>query len=140
MWLVWRPNEKHYLNWIKKYTQFNLATWLRLLKFILYFFPGLFFIIFSYICPFMAVWGFGVGVLKLVLEVWVFSRWSLNPVVWGLLGFMRWGYLYKHKRITLVKKLCEIQGIKCWQILFFWISNLWVIIVSFLKYIIISRS
>ena len=61
------------------------------------FFPGLFFIILSYFGSFMVVWGFGVG---------VFSWWGLGPVVWGLLGFLGWGSLYKHKRITLGKKWC----------------------------------
>ena len=37
------------------------------------------------------------------LDVGVFSRWSLGPVVRGLQGFMGWGSLYKHKRITLGK-------------------------------------
>ena len=39
----------------------------------LYFFPGLFFIIFSYFGSFMVVWGFGVGVLYWVFWCWVFS-------------------------------------------------------------------
>ena len=68
---------------MKIYTKFNLATWLRLLKFILYFFPGLFFIIFSYICPFMVVWGFGVGVLKLVLGV---GSWGFQLMEFGACG------------------------------------------------------
>ena len=52
------------------------------------------------------VWGFGVGVLYWVFGVGVFSWWGLGPVVWGLLGFLGWGSLYKHKRITLGKKSC----------------------------------
>ena len=41
-------------------------------------------------------WVFGVG---------VFSWWGLGPAVWGHLGFLGWGFLYKHKRITLGKKM-----------------------------------
>ena len=67
------------------------------------FFPGLFFIIFSYFGSFMVVWGFGVG---------VFSWWGLGPVVWALLGFLGWGSLYKHKRITLGKKWCWCGRVK----------------------------
>ena len=52
------------------------------------FFPGLFFIIFSYIWSFMVVWGFGVGVLDWVFGVGVFSSWDFEPVVWDLLGVL----------------------------------------------------
>ena len=37
-----------------------------------------------------------------------FSWWDLVPVVWGLLGFLGLGSLYKHKRITLGKKLVRL--------------------------------
>ena len=38
-----------------------------------YFFPGLFFIIFSHFGSFMVVWGYGVGVLYWVFGVAVFG-------------------------------------------------------------------
>ena len=61
----------------------------------------------------MVVWvwgfGFGVGVLNWAFQVGVFSWWGLGPVVWGLLVFLGWGSLFKHKRITLGKKWCHID-------------------------------
>ena len=39
----------------------------------IFFFPGLFFIIFSYYCSFMVVWGFGVWFLFWVFGVGAFS-------------------------------------------------------------------
>ena len=78
----------------------------------IFFFPGLFFLIFSYFCSFMVVWGFGVGVLYWVFGV--FSWWGLGPVVWGLLGFLGLGSLYKHKRINLGKKI-----VRFWKPMFF---------------------
>ena len=51
------------------------------------------------------LWWFGVGVLYWVFGVGVFSWWGLGPVVWGILGFLGWGSLYKHKRITLETKM-----------------------------------
>ena len=51
----------------------------------------------------MVVWGFGGRVLNWIFGVEVFSWWGLGPVVWDLLGFLGWGSLYKHKRITLGK-------------------------------------
>ena len=69
-------------------------------------FPGLFFIIFLILAGLGLRLGFGVG---------VFSWWGLGPVVWGLLGLLGWGSLYKHKRITLGKKLCEV----CWLLYWF---------------------
>ena len=44
----------------------------------LYFFPGLFFILFSHFCSFMVGWGFGVGVLD-----WVFGLGFSVDEVWG---------------------------------------------------------
>ena len=47
-------------------------------------FPGLFFLIFSYFCSFMLIWGFGVGVLYRVFGVGVFIWRGLgSAVVWG---------------------------------------------------------
>ena len=62
------------------------------------------------------VWGFGVGVLYWVFGVEVFSWWGLGPVVWGLLGFLVWGSLYKHERITLGKKMVPpgLAGVMIW--------------------------
>mgnify|MGYP001794560567 CR=1 FL=1 len=51
----------------------------------LYLFPGLFFILFSYFSSFMAVWGFRVGVLD-----WVFGVGVSVAGVWGLLCFLGW--------------------------------------------------
>ena len=86
----------------------------------LYFFPGLFFIIFSYFGSFMVIWGFGVGVLYWVFGVGLFHLMGFGARVWGLLGFWGWGALYKHKRITLGKMVrrvssnlfneCHVQG------------------------------
>ena len=61
---------------------------------------------FSYFGSFIVVWGFGVGVLYLVLGFWGwgFQLMGFGPVVWGVLGFLGWGSLYKHKIITLGKK------------------------------------
>ena len=84
------------------------------------FFPGLFFIIFSYFGSFMVVWGFGGRVLYWVFGVGVISWWGLEPVVWGLLGFLARGSLYKHKRINLGKSwlyngtLCR-ASFECWM-------------------------
>ena len=32
-------------------------------------------------------------------------------MVWGLLGFLGWSSLYKHKRITQGKEWCTAQGL-----------------------------
>ena len=64
------------------------------------FVPGLFFIIFSHFCSFMVVWGQG---HILGFWGWGFQLMGLVPVVRGLLGFLSWGSLCKHKRITLGK-------------------------------------
>ena len=83
------------------------------------FFPR--FILYNF-CFFMVVWGFGVGVLIWVFGVGVFSWWVLLPVVWGLLGFLAWSSLYKHKRITLGKKWCSFNTSYYidWPISLFW--------------------
>ena len=77
-----------------------------------YFFPQVyslkFFLNFAHLWWF-GVWGFGVGVLFWVFGVGAFSWWGLGPVVWGLLGFLGLGSLYKHKRITLGKKMVHAQ-------------------------------
>ena len=46
----------------------------------IFFFPGLFFKIFSYFCSFMVVWGFGVGVL---LSFW---GWGFHLMGFGACG------------------------------------------------------
>ena len=51
---------------------------------VLYFFPGLFFIIFSYFGSFMVVWGLGLWIWGLILGFWG----------WAFLG---WGSLYTDK-------------------------------------------
>ena len=55
----------------------------------IFFFPGLFLIIFSYFGSFMVVWGLGLWGWGHILGIWVggFSLWGLGPVVWGLLDF-----------------------------------------------------
>ena len=54
----------------------------------------------------MVVWGFWFFRF-LGLGVSVDGAWLLGSVVWGLLGFWGWGFLYKHKRLTLGKKVHE---------------------------------
>ena len=63
-----------------------------------------FFLILAHLWSF-GVWRFGVGSYIGVFWVGVFSWWGLGPVVWGLLVFLGWGSLYKHKRITLGEKM-----------------------------------
>ena len=70
------------------------------------FFPGLFFINFSYFGSFLVVWGF---VLGLGSYIWFLGLGFSVDGVWGLWCgalwvFLGWGTLYKHKRITLGKK------------------------------------
>ena len=75
-------------------------------------YTAIFFLIFAHLLWF-GVWGF--WVLDWVFGVWVFCWRGLGPVVWGLLGFLGWGSLYKHKRITLGKTWCvyNISHYKC---------------------------
>ena len=46
----------------------------------------------------------------MVFRVGVFSSWVVGPVVWGLLGYLGWGSLYKHKKITLGKNVATPLG------------------------------
>ena len=55
--------------------------------------------------------GLGLGVLVWIFRVWVYSWWGKEPVVWGILGLLGWLSLYKHKRMTLGKKLCHIMRV-----------------------------
>ena len=43
-----------------------------------------------------------IGFFRVGVFIWRGS----GPVVWGLLGFLDWGSLYKHKKINLGKKWC----------------------------------
>ena len=61
----------------------------------------------------MVVLGFGVGVLDWVFGVGVFGWWGLGPVVLGLLGFLGWGCLYKHKRVTMGKNGASSSRTHC---------------------------
>ena len=81
-----------------------LIDWPPLLYFFSQGYSLYFFLILAHLWWF-GVWGFGVGVFYWVFGVGVFSWWGLGPLVWGLLGFLGWGSLYKHKRITLGKKM-----------------------------------
>ena len=97
----------HQMFWeVSAYINRPLAKWIKC-NINALFFPGLFFLIFSYFCSFLVVWGFGVGVLFWVFGVGVFSWWGLGPVVQGLLGLFGWGSLYKHKIITLEKEMVQ---------------------------------
>ena len=59
--------------------------------------------IFSYFGSFMVVWGLGFWGWGLILGFLGLGFSVDGPVVWGLLGFLGWGSLYEHKRITLGK-------------------------------------
>ena len=97
------------------YISQNMESWLLLISLVSEFkyddcyifsqgYSLYFFLILAHLWWF-GVLGFGVGVLFWVFGVGVFSWWGLGPLVWGLMGFLGWGSLYKHKRITLGKKM-----------------------------------
>ena len=54
------------------------------------FFPGLFFIIFSYYCSFMVVWGLGFGGWGLILGFW---GWGFQLMGFGACGVGPSGFL-----------------------------------------------
>ena len=72
------------------------------------FFPGLFFILFSHFCSFMAVWGLGFWGCGLGLGFWA---WGFQLIGFGPCGvgpsvvLSGRGSLYKHRGITLGKTL-----------------------------------
>ena len=78
------------------------------------FFPRV--ILLTFCLIFARIWwfwgrGLGLGVLVWIFRVGVYSWWGLGPVVWGILGLLCWGSLYKHRRMTLGKKLCHIMRV-----------------------------
>ena len=75
----------------------------------IYFFPRVFFWLFSIFLSFMVGWGFGfwAWVLFLGLGFSVFGVWGLwSGALWDFRG---WSFLYKHRRITWVKTVCHAE-------------------------------
>ena len=68
------------------------------------FFPGIFFIIFSYFGSFMVVLGLG---SYIGFWGWGFQLMGIGACGVGPSGFLGWGSLYNHKRMTLGKKWCQ---------------------------------
>ena len=81
-----------------------------------YFFPGLFFILFSHCCSFMVVWGLGLWGWGLGL---VFCGWVFQLMGFGACGlrpswFFGFGALqYKHGRINLGNKIMLFEHPTC---------------------------
>ena len=73
--------------------------------FTLLFFPRVILYNFLLFWLIMVVWGHGVGVLYWDFE-WGFSVYEFGASGVGPSGFLGWGSLYKHKRITPEKKWC----------------------------------
>ena len=74
---------------------------------LLYFFPGLLFILFSLFCSFNGGWGVGVlGSWIGSFGVGLFSWCGFGLWCRAFYDFWGWDSLYKHRRITLNQKLC----------------------------------
>ena len=78
----------------------------------LYFSRRVFYILFSHFCSIMGIWGLGFWGWGLGLGFWVrgFQLMWFGPVLRGHLDSLGLGSLYKHRRISLGKKLCLMRS------------------------------
>ena len=80
------------------------------------FFPRLLFIFLSLFCSFMVVWGSACWGLGFGVWGWSFQLIGFRDCGVGSSGvFWNWGALYKQRRMTLGKKLCDYESCE-WEI------------------------